>query len=49
MNREKKKIELSTTIIIAGILAIIGYICGTQSSKIEALLAPTIGLKGYHC
>ena len=46
MNREKKKIELSTTIIIAGILAVVGYICGTQSSKIEALLAPTIGLKG---
>lgn len=45
MNRESKKIQLSTAVAVAGLMMIIGFIGGTRRAELYNLVAPVFGLK----
>jgi carboxyl-terminal processing protease len=45
MEKGKKKVELSTLVIISGVMTIVGFIAGTRKAEFYNLLAPVFGLQ----
>lgn len=45
MKKEQKNVSLSSTILVAGIMAIVGFIGGTRKSEIVNLVLPIFSLK----
>lgn len=43
MEKGKKKVELSTLVIISGVMTIVGFIAGTRKAEFYNLLAPVFG------
>ena len=43
MEKGKKKVELSTLVIISGVMTIVGFIAGTRRAEFYNLLAPVFG------
>lgn len=45
MEKGKKKVELSTLVIISGVMTIVGFIAGTRKAEFYNLLAPVFGFQ----
>ena len=45
MKRESKKVDVSTTVVISGVMLIVGFIGGTRKTELLNLVSPVFGLQ----
>ncbi len=45
MNRESRKVDVSTTVVISGVMLIVGFIGGTRKTELLNLVSPVFGLQ----
>ena len=45
MNRESRKVDVSTAMVISGVMLIVGFIGGTRKTEILNLVSPVFGLQ----